>query len=295
MANQYPGKLLFFGEYTIINGSLALALPYPYFNGQWNSEKKVDQVDAFHSSRAALKELLSYLEKQEFQSLLELESFKKDLDAGYWFESDIPNGYGCGSSGAVCAGIYDRYAIKKAKDIPQLQKKLAAIEGFFHGQSSGVDPLVCYLKEAMLIKDDGPVVVDASNCFDGSLKFFLIDTGIARKTTPFVQHYKEQAQEVSFHKACIEPLKGLNRKAIDQFLRGDVGLHDSWKAISVLEFEYFQFMIPEGFKDVWDLGTKNASYSLKLCGAGGGGYILGASSDWGRSQEELKDYVLIGL
>ena len=33
----------------------------------------------------------------------ELNAFQRDLDAGLFFQSDIPTGYGLGSSGALCA------------------------------------------------------------------------------------------------------------------------------------------------------------------------------------------------
>jgi len=51
-------------------------------------------------------------------------------------------------------------------------------------------------------------------------------------------------------------------------------------------------MIPEGFKDVWKRGIESGDYYLKLCGSGGGGYILGFTRDYANAQEQLKGYEL---
>ena len=51
--------------------------------------------------------------------------FERDLKQGLWFCSNSPMGYGLGSSGAVCAALYTRYASKKASDLAILKKELA--------------------------------------------------------------------------------------------------------------------------------------------------------------------------
>jgi len=38
-------------------------------------------------------------------------------------------------------------------------------------------------------------------------------------------------------------------------------------------------MIPANFHEAWKYGISSGEYSLKLCGSGGGGYILGFLSD----------------
>ena len=34
-------------------------------------------------------------------------------------------------------------------------------------------------------------------------------------------------------------------------------------------------MIPEDMRKIWALGLETSAFSIKLCGAGGGGYFLG--------------------
>ena len=72
---------------------------------------------------------------------------------GLYFDSSIPQGYGVGSSGALVAAIYDKYASDKITVLENLTRdkllKLKSIfsmmESFFHGKSSGLDPLNSYL------------------------------------------------------------------------------------------------------------------------------------------------------
>jgi mevalonate kinase len=51
-------------------------------------------------------------------------------------------------------------------------------------------------------------------------------------------------------------------------------------------------MIPEQFHSVWQRGIDTNDYYLKLCGSGGGGYILGFTKDLEKAKRSLKDYKL---
>jgi mevalonate kinase len=51
-------------------------------------------------------------------------------------------------------------------------------------------------------------------------------------------------------------------------------------------------MIPEQFLGVWQNGIDTNDYYLKLCGSGGGGYILGFTEDLEKAKKSLKDYKL---
>ena len=90
---------------------------------------------------------------------MDLSKLRQDTENGMYFDSSIPQGYGVGSSGALVAAIYDKYAIDKITVLENLTKekllKLKAIfgemESFFHGKSSGLDPLNSYLSLPILI------------------------------------------------------------------------------------------------------------------------------------------------
>jgi mevalonate kinase len=51
-------------------------------------------------------------------------------------------------------------------------------------------------------------------------------------------------------------------------------------------------MIPVHMRNVWKKGIETDDYYLKLCGSGGGGYILGFAEDFDKVKEQLKDYKL---
>jgi mevalonate kinase len=51
-------------------------------------------------------------------------------------------------------------------------------------------------------------------------------------------------------------------------------------------------MIPRLFKKLWKKGLDTGDYYLKLCGAGGGGFILGFTQNYEATKEHLKDHKL---
>jgi len=51
-------------------------------------------------------------------------------------------------------------------------------------------------------------------------------------------------------------------------------------------------MIPKTFHKLWEQGIATNDYYLKLCGSGGGGYILGFTKDYNKAKKVLKDYDL---
>jgi len=51
-------------------------------------------------------------------------------------------------------------------------------------------------------------------------------------------------------------------------------------------------MIPSEFHALWKKGIDTNAYYLKLCGSGGGGYMLGFTKDLDVAQKALKGYRL---
>jgi len=54
----------------------------------------------------------------------------------------------------------------------------------------------------------------------------------------------------------------------------------------------FKPMIPKSFHNIWRKGIDSNQYYLKLCGSGGGGYILGFTDNFEETKLILKDYKL---
>lgn len=269
----YCSKVLLYGEYTVTTGSGAIATPYPSLCGHW------DEIHNFPEPSAGLILLYQYLiDHQDLSAIYDLAKFKKDIDNGLVFQSNIPNGYGLGSSGALVAAFYDRYCILKSNDLETLKKVLGATESAFHGASSGLDPLVSYIKDNILIKDNGTVETTALD--SSKLGFFLIDTGISRQTEYFVEIFKNKLQNSVEFNTVVKSLALKNKEAIDALLiRNKEALWEATKKISKIQFEYFREMIPDAFMDKWSLGLATGKYCLKLCGAGGGGMLMGLLAD----------------
>src|SRR6218665_1810959 len=103
MLKSYAAKVLLLGEYTILSGSKALALPYNELNGRWSFEQ--NDTQECELSHKSLKE---FVDKSKSTSI-DRDSMRVELEKGLWFDSSIPHGFGLGSSGAVIAAIYDRF------------------------------------------------------------------------------------------------------------------------------------------------------------------------------------------
>lgn len=308
MSNQeanFHSKILLFGEYSIIQESMGLTVPYDIFKGKLAFETSEDSDEKdIRKSNKALQPYLEYLQQLKASGKLlvelDLEQFRTDIDNGLYFDSTIPQGFGIGSSGALVAAIYDRYASDKLdleqevdkEGIANLKRIFAQMESYFHGTSSGVDPLICYINLPLLIKsktDIRPVKVATKR--DGKGAIFLIDTGKPRKTEPLVKYYMEKLEEGSFREFVDRQLKPFTNNCIQAFLHGDAEtLFGYITQLSAFQFNHFKPMIPRLFKKLWKRGLDSGSYSLKLCGAGGGGFILGFTQNFEQAKEELKDY-----
>lgn len=292
---SFSSKILLFGEYSVIRYSNALATPYGLFEGKLTflRQNKGDRD-------AELGALASFVKKLDQQGVLDFgfdtDSFAFDVGQGLVFDSSIPQGYGVGSSGALVAAIYERYADKKNKndDIAVLQQRFALLESHFHGSSSGFDPLVSFLNRPIL-KDRsfGLSCVSLPEQSSGDGAIFLLNTGRSRKTEPLVNLFLEKCKSQEFANICESQLAPVTNDCIDSFLAGDQNaLWDCFFELSRFQFEHLSPMIPKLYHDVWEEGLKNKSFLLKLCGAGGGGFLMGMTRDFKKCSIELKNFEL---
>jgi mevalonate kinase len=301
----FYSKILLFGEYGIIRDSKGLSIPYNFYNGAL----KVDENPSAEAmkSNESLKRYVSYLEQlQEDQPELvtfNLQLLKTDVERGMYFDSSIPQGYGVGSSGALVAAIYDKYANNKItvlenltrEKLLQLKTIFSQMESFFHGKSSGLDPLNSYLSIPILInsKDNIEATGIPSQSATGKGAVFLLDSGIVGETAPMVNIFMENLKEEGFRKMLKNQFVKYTDACVENFLGGDIkSLFKNTKQLSKVVLNNFKPMIPEKFHGVWQQGIDTNDYYLKLCGSGGGGYILGFTEDLEKAKQSLKDYKL---
>lgn len=295
----FYAKILLFGEYGIIEDSQGLTLPYSFYKG---SLKFSDLKEDFEiSSNASLKKYSKYLLNLELPEGFELnvKKFVADIDKGLIFESTIPQGYGVGSSGALVAAIFEKYSKEKypaeliSKDqLKSLKVVFGLLESYFHGKSSGIDPLICYMNLPILIENKenvDKVSIPAENVGKGAI--FLIDSGSVGETGPMVQIFFEKMKTEGFRKTMKEEFIRYNNACIDTFLKKEMNpFFKNLKQLSVWAYEHFKPMIPESIYKIWKKGIDTNAYYLKLCGSGGGGYILGFTKDYAKAEKMLKGF-----
>ncbi|HFA49555.1 MAG TPA: mevalonate kinase [Bacteroidetes bacterium] len=281
LMKKYPAKLLLFGEHTVNLGSQALATPLPLFSGHWDfSENKNEWA-------GRLLEFAGYLNKAPLFINLDINRFKKELSEGLFFNSNIPTGYGAGSSGALVAAIFDRYCmVREGRDLILLKKVFAQMESFFHGTSSGTDPLVCYLNKAVILnkKEIKTTVLPEMQL---PFKLFLLDTGIKRQATPYIEYFLEKNKGVYFNKKIKKNYLPAVDSAIDCFINKKwESLFSEFNIISEFQYLYLKKMIPDKFNKIWKEGLESGYFKLKICGAGGGGFVLGMTNDFEKLKSE---------
>ncbi|HBU78006.1 MAG TPA: mevalonate kinase, partial [Muricauda sp.] len=121
----FYSKILLFGEYGIIKDSKGLSIPYNFFKGalKWDNDNS-EMAQKSNKSLKAYAEYLKVLEmKEEGLVAFDIAALEKDVADGMYFDSSIPQGYGIGSSGALVAAIYDRYAMDKITVLENLTRE----------------------------------------------------------------------------------------------------------------------------------------------------------------------------
>ena len=291
---RFGSKVLLFGEYSVILNSMALSIPYPLFEGSLTFPKVAGKgVDA--ELKAFAKYLLKLKEKVELPFVFDVDSFDFDVGQGLTFDSSIPQGYGVGSSGALCAAIFDRYAqsdrsfIGDATRIRELKKNFALLESHFHGSSSGVDPLISYFNRPILVNGISDLgVVEIPDYHEGAGAMFLLNTGRARRTEPLVNLFLEKCRTENFRDLCEGELRPITNRCIESFLEGRLSsLSDNFSQLSEFQWQHLTPMIPNLFRDLWRKGLESEDFTLKLCGAGGGGFLLGLTPSLERAKKAL--------
>jgi len=298
----FYSKILLFGEYGIIQDSKGLSIPYNFYKGALKSDE--NPTDEAKKSNQSLVKFVAYLKQLQTEQpdlvTFNIELLQNDVNNGMYFDSSIPQGYGVGSSGALVAAIYDKYAANKItvlenltrEKLLQLKSIFSNMESFFHGKSSGLDPLNSYLSLPILInsKDNIEAAGIPSQSATGKGAVFLLDSGIVGETAPMVNIFMENLKDQGFRKMLKSQFIKYTDSCVENFLQGDMkSLFKNTKELSKVVLSNFKPMIPEQFHQIWQNGIETNDYYLKLCGSGGGGYILGFTQDFEKAKKSLKD------
>ena len=301
-APLFYSKILLFGEYGIIKNSKGLSIPYNFFKGglklgDFKNEIVKESNRNLINFKNYLKNIDSFIVEFDFIKL------ENDLKDGMFFDSSIPQGYGVGSSGALVAALYDRYALNKITVLENLTKPkilnlknvFSKMESFFHGKSSGLDPLNSYLSLPILIHSQNEIETTGipSQSSNGKGAVFLLDSGTSSETAPMVELFFKSMKNKNYNKIIKENFIKTTDDCVEDFLKGNFNsLFSNMKILSKVVLENFKPMIPKDFHVLWAKGIESDDYFLKLCGSGGGGYILGFSKDFEKAKKSLSNYKL---
>lgn len=301
----FYSKILLFGEYGIIKDSKGLSIPYNFFKGALKSDDNKSE-EAIRSNQK-LREFTAYLQKLQSDEpdlvSFDLTALKEDIDRGMYFDSSIPQGYGIGSSGALVAAIYDNYANDRITVLENLTREkllklkniFGKMESHFHGKSSGLDPLNSYLSLPILINSQNNIESTSipSQNREGKGAVFLLDSGTTGETAPMVQIFMEKMKQEGFRNVIRDQFIKHTDACVEDFITGNFkSLFGNLKELSHVVLDHFKPMIPKEFHKLWKLGIDTNDYYLKLCGSGGGGYILGFTQDLEQARKTLKGHHL---
>ncbi|NQU86520.1 MAG: mevalonate kinase [Mariniphaga sp.] len=279
---SFNSKILLFGEYAVLYRSDALSMPLPMFSGELdfdstgNSEKQ--------ELNKKLADYFNFLKKNHKRfDYINLTEFEYDLKKGIYFNSSIPQNYGLGSSGALVAAIFERYQLvgkNLNKNLVNLRAMLQNLESWFHGKSSGIDPLVSFLNKTVVIRNNIPEIVEIGKADEDDFKFFLIDSKQESSTGFQIRSFQQILKNKMFYYLFLEKYIPYINSSITFFLEKN---HINFDSIifDIVEFQYryLRILFPSSTRNLVKEGLEQRSYYLKLCGSGGGGFLLGFTQD----------------
>ena len=301
-APLFYSKILLFGEHGIIKNSKGLSIPYNFYKGGLKlGDLRIEIVKESNENLSIYRDYLLKIDNSIV--LFDFNKMNDDLSKGMYFDSTIPQGYGIGSSGALVAAFYDRYAENKITVLENLTKDkiiilkniFSKMESHFHGKSSGLDPLNSYLSLPILIRSKNQIETTGIpfQSSTGKGTVFLLDSGKSSETAPMVNIFFNFMKNKNYSKIIREDFIRITDSCVDNFLEGNFkSLFLDIRNLSKVVLDNFKPMIPKNFHNIWAKGIESNDYFLKLCGSGGGGYILGFSEDFKKAKSALKDYKL---
>ena len=299
---KFNAKILLLGEYSIIRGGQAITVPLKQFSGYFDSNPwGQGNTEPISADGESLKPFIDYLKQKEIQNKfsfdLDLKKMQADVCRGLIFHSNIPRGYGAGSSGALVAAVFASYledphwsADVLATRYPEkVLRQLSVMESFFHGNSSGLDPMSCLMARTLWVDDRHKIQFPPTPLInpDSPLTVFLLDTREKGDTKPLVDWFNEQAEHGVLNSYL---LKDLNDALVKSLLLGDLSAFESFLLqLSLFQLENMKPMVPQSVRPLWIEGLETMQWTLKICGSGGGGYMLGFTHDYSAVEQRIKE------
>lgn len=294
MRERYYSKVILFGEYSMIFDSTALMVPLKQFSAQWRFASHL-LAQGSAASNASLQRFADYLSTLDgVKYNFDLQRFNHDLYYNLFLDSNVPSGYGLGSSGTLVAAVYDAYAKQKTDDLLALKTLFGKMESYFHGSSSGIDPLQCYVGKPFKISPK-EVQILSEDFLQKDIHICLIDTKIKSNTKPLVEHFKRERLNPRFYNRFQKEYTPQVKSCIDTMIKGEKDLF--FKSLNLLtkgQLEFLRPMITDNTLELF-VTEYDFHFGVKISGSGGGGYVLGFTDDVETASKLLSDFDVIWL
>lgn len=288
-------KVILFGEYALLRGGSALAMPLTAFKGRL-SMMDVSESFAIESNQNLYKYTSWIKEQPNLHPYIQLFELEQDLKKGMWFNSSIPFNSGLGSSGAVVAALLRQYgnAVLLDKSLQELKSVLSNFEGYFHGTSSGIDPLISFLGMAVELKSTGEVEALDLNIDQsiGAFHPFLLQIKGKGETHELVDVFNQKWLDKDYVQYFNNTYLPLNNSLVDAFKRAQP--QSFWTLLNQLSKSQvclFPEMIDEELRRLMKKGISTGEFGIKICGSGGGGFALG----FAKSQDIISELFPTGI
>lgn len=292
MRKTFYSKIILFGEYSMIFDATALMIPFRKYQGEWRMDPALTSPGAAYSNKSVRK-FCQYLQSDaELSTFFDFNRFQADMESGLYFDSNVPTGYGLGSSGTLTAAVFSRYANVKVDEALELKRVLGRMESSFHGSSSGIDPLQCYLNQPFRITPEG-VTLLPEDFMPADIHLFLADTGVKSNTKPLVQYFRKKREDAEYLKAFQSEYVPCVNACIDHLVAGEKEpFFASLRQLTDGQLRFLRPMITDNTIDLF-LEKPDFNIGFKISGSGGGGYVLGFTDDVAKASEFMDDYQLI--
>lgn len=281
----FSAKLLLFGEYGLMFGAKALAIPFANYQGSLVKPESADSDPGNRDSVVELERFVSWIQHEGVNAKmnfpLDLSRLNLDIGKNLHFRSDVPLQYGVGSSGALCAALFHEYSCygqligreKRKHSLPNLLKQdFALLESYFHGRSSGLDPLVSFLNQPVLL-EDGQISLPSLTLDQLPWSVYLIDTGMTGATSPLVRLFLNKMEDRDFNALFQQVYLPANDGAVASFIaHNQTKLFTCLEEITRFQLAHFSEMIPAGFVEMIS-SLRGQNIFVKLLGSGGGGFL----------------------
>lgn len=294
MRERYYSKVILFGEYSMIFDATALMIPLTKFSAQWRFAPSLS-AQGVAASNASLQRFSDYLSTlDDIKENIDFQRLNRDIAHHLYLDSNVPSGYGLGSSGTLVAAVYDGYAKQKTSDYLKLKSIFGQMESYFHGSSSGIDPLQCYLGRPFKITPKNVEILKES-LLDKEIRICLIDTKIKSNTKPLVNYFKAQREDPLFLQRFQKEYVPYVKKSLNALIWSDKEVFfNSLKRITKGQLEFLRPMITDNTLSLFE-ADYDFHFGVKISGSGGGGYVLGFTDDVEKASDLLKDFEVIWL